>query len=38
MKKKLINNQKLKKFGWKYNTSLEDGIKKTYEYFLNKEE
>ena len=38
MKKKLINNQKLKKFGWQYKTSLEDGIKKTYEYFLNKEE
>ena len=37
MKKKLINNQKLKKFGWEYKTSLEDGIKKTYEYFLNKE-
>jgi GDP-L-fucose synthase len=38
MKKKLINNQKLKKFGWEYKTSLEDGIKKTYKYFLNKEE
>ena len=34
MKKKLINNQKLKEFGWKHKTSLEDGIKQTYEYFL----
>jgi len=38
MKKKLISNQKLKKFGWQYKTSLEDGIKQTYQYFLNMEE
>jgi len=38
MKKKLISNQKLKEFGWKHKTSLEDGIKKTYEYFLKMEE
>ena len=38
MKKKLINNQKLIEFGWKHKTSLEDGIKRTYEYFLKVEE
>ena len=25
---------KIKKLGWKYSTELEDGIKKTYEWFL----
>ena len=35
MKKKLINNRKLIEFGWKHKTSLEDGIKQTYQYFLN---
>jgi len=35
MKQKLIDDTKLKKFGWKYKTSLEDGIKKTYEYYMN---
>jgi len=38
MKRKLINNKKLKEFGWSPKTSLEHGIKQTYEYYLNKVE
>lgn len=34
MRQKLIDDTKLKKFGWKYKTSLKDGIQKTYEYYL----
>jgi len=34
MKQKLIDDQKLKEFGWKYKTALNDGIRKTYEYYL----
>jgi GDP-L-fucose synthase len=33
MKQKLIDDTKLKAFGWKHQTALEDGIKKTYEYY-----
>lgn len=36
MKQKLIDDSKLQEFGWKYKTSLEDGIKKTYNYYLNE--
>jgi len=36
MKKKLIDIKKLNKFGWSHQTSLESGIKKTYDYFLDK--
>jgi|TARA_B110000114_G_C15004118_1_gene362044 GDP-L-fucose synthase len=36
MKKKLIDNKRLNNFGWSHQTSLESGIKKTYEYFLNE--
>lgn len=36
MKQKLIDDTKLIQFGWKYKTSLHDGIKKTYEYYLNE--
>jgi len=36
MKQKLIDDTKLQSFGWKYKTSLKDGIKKTYEYYLNE--
>ena len=38
MKKKLIDSKKLNNFGWKHKTSLETGIKQTYEYFLKQEE
>ena len=36
MKQKLIDDTKLQNFNWKYKTSLKDGIKKTYEYYLNE--
>jgi len=34
MKQKLIDDSRLKQFGWSYTTSLEDGIRKTYEFYL----
>lgn len=36
MRQKLIDDTKLREFGWSYKTTLKDGIKKTYEYFLNE--
>lgn len=33
MQQKLIDDTKLKQFGWKHKTSLEEGIRKTVEYF-----
>lgn len=36
MQQKLIDDTKLQEFGWNYKTSLEDGIKKIYEYYLNE--
>ncbi|QSZ42359.1 NAD-dependent epimerase/dehydratase family protein [Sulfurimonas aquatica] len=36
MKQKLIDDTKLKEFGWKYKTSLEDGIEKIYKYYLEE--
>lgn len=33
--RKLLNVSKLEKLGWKYKTELEDGIRMTYEDFLN---
>lgn len=33
IKQKLIDNNKLKAFGWQYKTPLRDGITKTYKYF-----
>ena len=33
MKQKLIDDTKLQAFGWKYKTSLEDGIEKIYKYY-----
>lgn len=33
MKQKLIDDTKLKSFGWHYTTSLEDGLSQTFEYF-----
>lgn len=35
--RKLLDVGKLTKLGWKYKTELEDGIKNTYEEFLNSE-
>ena len=36
MKQKLIDDTKLKEFGWKYQTTLEEGLKKTFYYYLNE--
>jgi len=36
MKQKLINDQKLKEFGWHYKTELEAGIQKTYQFYLSE--
>lgn len=33
--RKLLNVNKLRKFGWKPHISLEEGIKSTYQWFLN---
>lgn len=34
MKQKLIDDTKLKAFGWRYKTSLDDGIQKTLDFFI----
>jgi GDP-L-fucose synthase len=36
MKQKLVDISKLEKFGWSYKTSLKEGIKKTYDYYLQR--
>lgn len=36
MKQKLIDDAKLKEFGWSYSTSLEAGIRKTYQFYLSE--
>lgn len=36
MKQKLIDDTKLKAFGWSHSTCLEAGIKKTYQFYLNE--
>ena len=36
MKQKLIDDSKLKEFGWGYTTSLEAGIQKTYDFYLSE--
>ena len=33
---KLIDNTKLKEFGWCHRTPLDQGIQKTYNYFVNE--
>ena len=37
MKQKLVDVSKLNDFGWKYKTNLEEGIKKTYEFYIEHE-
>lgn len=37
MQQKLIDDAKLNQFGWSHKTTLFDGIKKTYEFYLNEE-
>jgi GDP-L-fucose synthase len=34
--RKLINVSRLSNMGWKYNIDLEDGLKKTYQWYLNQ--
>ena len=36
MKQKLIDDKKLKEFGWSYKTELEAGIQKTYKFYLSE--
>ena len=36
MRQKLIDDSRLKEFGWKCQTSLQQGIQKTYDYFLSE--
>ena len=36
MQQKLVDDTKLKAFGWQPKTTLEQGIRKTYDYFLNE--
>jgi GDP-L-fucose synthase len=33
MPQKLLNSSRLNNLGWKYNTTLEDGLRKTYKWF-----
>ena len=35
MRQKLVNISKLNNFGWKFSTKIEDGINKTYKYYLD---
>jgi GDP-L-fucose synthase len=37
MMKRLMDSSKINRLGWKSKTSLDDGIKKTVEYYLNME-
>ena len=36
MKQKLIDDERLKEFGWAYKTELKAGIQKTYEFYLRE--
>lgn len=36
MRQKVIDDTKLKQFGWKHQTTIEQGLKKTYDYFLKE--
>ncbi|MBT7706758.1 GDP-L-fucose synthase [archaeon] len=36
MQQKLIDDTKLKAFGWQFQTSLDQGIQKTYDYYINE--
>ena len=35
--RKLIDVSRLSNMGWKYSTNLENGLKKTYNFYLQKE-
>ena len=36
MRQKLIDDSKLKAFGWEHKTSLQEGIRKIYNYYVNE--
>jgi len=36
MQQKLIDDTRLREFGWQHKTTLEQGIQSTYDYFLNE--
>ena len=36
MNQKLVDTEKLSTFGWEPKTSLDDGIRKTYQFYLEK--
>jgi GDP-L-fucose synthase len=36
MKQKLIDDSKLKAFGWEHSTTLEDGLSKTFQYYIRE--
>lgn len=36
MQQKLVSTDRMNQLGWKANTSLEEGIRKTYEYYLEQ--
>ena len=36
MKQKLIDDSRLKQFGWRYKTELTQGIQQTYDYYLSQ--
>ena len=36
MKQKLIDDTRLTELGWKYKTSLNDGVKKIYDFYKKK--
>lgn len=38
MKRKMVDISKMNQLGWKHKTSLEEGIKKTYDYYLKNYE
>lgn len=37
MKQKLIDDSRLKEFGWEFKTTLKEGLKKTFEYYKKEE-
>jgi GDP-L-fucose synthase len=36
MKQKLIDDTQLKAFGWHYQTKLKDGLRQTYQHYLEQ--
>ena len=38
MKQKLIDDTSLKAFGWRYKTSLKEGVNKTFKFYKNKKD